>query len=331
MSKGLINDPKREATSSIRGYVYQAYQSVFAWMHLGEREVLYLEGAEDFDVQEADKVTATQVKDTAASGTLTLRSPDVVEAINNFWGHKQRNLDKTITLRFLTTALPGQEKGVYFGNVGKGLEYWASVARDEQIAIAPLREFLLDLPLDDLLKDFLRESDDITIRHQLIRDIHWDTGSKPIDALVASINDQLVLHGARMGVDSYRSERVLDTLLRRVAELLTSKGERRLSYDDFCRVFDEATMEWMPRGEAAALRGGFTSQLFLLPQAETSRVLNDLMKAPPVLGEPLPLVRGAASTGTLSIGSGRHPAMLWSHCSPWEYRSWQDVAGAPVN
>jgi tetratricopeptide (TPR) repeat protein len=293
MSESLINDPKREATSSIRGYVYQAYQSIFAWMRLAEHEVLYLERAEDFDVHEADKVTATQVKDTAASGTLTLRSADVVEAINNFWGHKQRNPDKTVTLRFLTTALPGQEKGVYFGSVGKGLEYWGSIARGEQIPLTPLREFLLDLALHKPLIDFLRESDDITIRHQFIRCIHWDTGSKPIEALVASIRDQLVIHGDRRGVDSYHSEKVLDTLLRRVAELLTSKGERRLSYADFCRAFDEAIMELMPRGEAAVLRG-FTSRLYPLSQVTTSPVLNDLMKAPPVLGEPLPLVRGAA-------------------------------------
>lgn len=296
MNQGLKKDPKREATSSIRGYVYQAYQSVFAWMHLAEHEVLYLEGAEDFDVHEADNVTATQVKDTAASGTLTLRSADVVEAINNFWGHKQRNPDKTITLRFLTTAPPGQEKGVYFGNVGKGLDYWASVARDEEIAITPLKEFLLDLTLDRNLKKFLRGSDDVTIRRELIRGIHWDTGSKPKDALVASIKDQLVVHGARMGVDSYHSEKVLDTLLRRVAEVLTSKRDRHLIYADFCRVFDEATMELMPRGEAAILRS-FTSQPFPLSQATTSRILNDLMKAPPVLGEPLPLVRGERLNG----------------------------------
>lgn len=301
MSKGLKNDPKREATASIRGYVYQAYQTVFAWMGLAEQEVLYLERAEDFDVHESQKVTVTQVKDTAASGSVTLRSPDVVEAINNFWGHKERNPDKTITLRFLTTALPGQEKGVYFGNVGKGLEYWASVARDEQIAITPLREFLLELPLDDLLKEFVRESDDITIRHQLIRCIHWDTGSKPIEALVASIKDQLVVHGDRKGVDFYHSEKVLDTLLRRVAELLTSKGERRLRYADFCRTFDEASMELMPRGEAAALRG-LTSQLYTLSQVAKNPVLNDLMIAPPVLGEPLPLVRGAAQRERLVSG-----------------------------
>jgi len=224
MSEILINDPKREATASIRGYVYQVYQSIFAWMHLDERQALYLERAEDFDVHEAQKETVTQVKDTVASGSVTLRSQDVLEAINNFWRHKRLNPDKTITLRFLTTALPGQEKGVYFGDVGKGLEYWASVARDEQIAITPLKEFILDLTLDESLKEFLRGSDDAMIRRELIRGIHWDLSSKSKDALIAAINDDLVVHGARKGVDSYHSEKVLDTLLRRVAELLTSKG-----------------------------------------------------------------------------------------------------------
>jgi hypothetical protein len=73
MVEGLVGDKRRQATDSIRGYVYQAYQSVLAWMRLGSDEVLFLEGAEDFDVHSADGVTATQVKDTAGSGALTLR------------------------------------------------------------------------------------------------------------------------------------------------------------------------------------------------------------------------------------------------------------------
>ena len=111
MTEGLVGDKRRQATDSIRGYVYQAYQSVLAWMRLGKDEVLFLEGAEDFDVHSADGVTATQVKDTAGSGTLTLRSADAVAAINNVWRHQQNNPDKTVSLRFLTTALPGREKG----------------------------------------------------------------------------------------------------------------------------------------------------------------------------------------------------------------------------
>ena len=94
MIEGLIGDKRRQATDSIRGYVYQAYQSVLAWMRLGQDEVLFLEGVEDFDVHSDDSVTATQVKNTAGSGTLTLRSGDAVAAINNLWRHQQNNPGK---------------------------------------------------------------------------------------------------------------------------------------------------------------------------------------------------------------------------------------------
>ena len=48
----IITDPRRQASDSIRGYVYQIYQSVFAWITLKNLQALVLEGAEDFDVYE---------------------------------------------------------------------------------------------------------------------------------------------------------------------------------------------------------------------------------------------------------------------------------------
>src|SRR5262245_55795706 len=118
MIEGLVGDKRRQATDSIRGYVYQAYQSVLAWMRLGEQEILFLEGAEDFDVHSAEGVTATQVKDTVGSGTVTLRSGDAVDAINNLWRHRKNNPDTSVRLRFLTTASPGRERMAPFGGVG---------------------------------------------------------------------------------------------------------------------------------------------------------------------------------------------------------------------
>jgi hypothetical protein len=189
MIEGLVGDKRRQATDSIRGYVYQAYQSVLAWIRLGEEEVLFLEGAEDFDVHSADGVTATQVKDTAGSGTLTLRSGDAIAAINNFWRHQQNNPDKVVSLRFLTTALPGREKGSEFGGIPTGIEYWSAAKRDNVLSLEPLKSFLLSLELVPSLAAFLRRSDDQTIRKDLICRINWDTGSKPIDGLVA---DELI-------------------------------------------------------------------------------------------------------------------------------------------
>jgi hypothetical protein len=77
-------DPNRDATASIRGYVYQIYQSVLAWLELKENELLVLEGAEDFDVHDKLSVVTTQVK--AVVGKITLRTPSVVETLNNFLG-----------------------------------------------------------------------------------------------------------------------------------------------------------------------------------------------------------------------------------------------------
>ena len=59
---GLNADPKRQAHNSLRGYLYQIWHSVNAWLDLNEDEILYLEGAEDFDTVSDDTATAVQVK-----------------------------------------------------------------------------------------------------------------------------------------------------------------------------------------------------------------------------------------------------------------------------
>jgi tetratricopeptide (TPR) repeat protein len=317
MIKGLVGDKRRQATDSIRGYVYQAYQSVLAWMRLGKDEVLFLEGAEDFDVHSADGVTAIQVKDTAGSGTLTLRSGDAIAAINNFWRHQQNNPYKVVSVRFLTTALPGREKGGEFGGIPTGIEYWSAAKRDASLSLEPLRSLLLSLTLEPSLADFLRRSDDQAIRKDLVCSIDWDTGSKPIDGLVAAIKDDLVCFGASKGIDSYQSEKVLDTLLRRVADLLSSDGERRLDYADFVREFEQATMELVSREEAVTLRAG-TGQIAQLVKIATNPILADLSMTPRVLGAPMRLVEGAASrTDLLNYLAGilRRHGVLFLHGS----------------
>ena len=163
-------DPKRDATDSIRGYVYQAYQSVLAWMQLKENEILVLEGAEDFDVRCDTSITTTQVKD--VSRNLTLRSQDVVDTINNFWTHCDCNPDYKIILRFLTTAEAGQEQGSPFGSSQKGLEYWngSDIAGTD---IELLRTFLLTLALKPNLSSFVQEATVDELREKLFRRIKW--------------------------------------------------------------------------------------------------------------------------------------------------------------
>ncbi|MDE0040761.1 MAG: hypothetical protein OXT74_01890, partial [Candidatus Poribacteria bacterium] len=67
--------PERQAHNQLRGYLYQIWHSVNAWLYLSEGEVLYLEGAEDFDKVSDNEAIVTQVKATQAS--ITLRSRNV--------------------------------------------------------------------------------------------------------------------------------------------------------------------------------------------------------------------------------------------------------------
>jgi hypothetical protein len=295
----LIHDQRREAVPAIRGYVYQAYQSILAWIRLKESEVLYLEAAEDFDVHEGNLVETTQVKNTATNASVTLRSPDVVDAINNFWTHRELNPGKDVRLRFLTTANPGQESGFLFGSVSKGIEYWEWAAKDDRTPVNPIKNFLLSLDLNSNLRQFLSESDDHEIRDRLIRTIHWDTGNKPKDALIADILDRLVAYGEKQGVDSHHSEQALDLLLRKIAELLTSDGGRHVTRADFRRNFEEATMELIPRGELAALRRRAVGIVPELPSALLRGDGEKTFTTVQVLGGPLPIVREAVKRETL--------------------------------
>ncbi len=124
----LHGDPKRQASNALRGYLYQIWNSVHAWLELADEEVLFLEGAEDFDIVDQEKAIAVQVKDTARN--ITLRSPAVIDAINHYWQLQDTHKDKRICFRFLTRSGIGIEKGKPFGPGITGLNLWRCCSRD---------------------------------------------------------------------------------------------------------------------------------------------------------------------------------------------------------
>lgn len=280
--------PNRDATSSIRGYVYQIYQSVLAWMLLGEDDVLILEGAEDFDVHAQSSVVTTQVKCEAKNATL--RTGAVVDAIQNFWRHQQSNDGFHVTFRFLSTADTGCEQGAPFGTGIPGLEYWESAARG-RVDCEPLRQFLLTLSLDRSLQDFIRSSSAEEFRERLLARIQWDLGARDMDALEAAIENRLKVHGFKRGIGTLHSVRVLPHLLKQVADLLSADGLKRLCLGDFLSSFDEATTEVIPRAELEALQnaGGMQRLIRMQDSSEVAR----LATMPSTFGSPIPRVTGA--------------------------------------
>src|SRR5882724_1215084 len=91
-----VGNTRRQADAPIRAYGYQIWQSVFRWINLNSNEVLFLEGAEDFDVIRGSEAETVQVANAEQSGNLTLNSQKIIEAIDNFWGHQKRNSPRSV-------------------------------------------------------------------------------------------------------------------------------------------------------------------------------------------------------------------------------------------
>jgi hypothetical protein len=65
-SDELVADPSRLALSLFKGIDYQIWQTVLAWIDLGETDGLVVEGAEDFGTISQSLATAHQVKNLAS-------------------------------------------------------------------------------------------------------------------------------------------------------------------------------------------------------------------------------------------------------------------------
>ena len=191
MPAAPTGDTRREAVASLRGYAYQIYSSALAWLSLGDQEALYLEVAEDYATLAQGALQATQVKDDAASGRLTIRSTGVQTAIDGFVALVHRNPHLKVTLRYLTTTEIGRERANE-DRVGDqpALALWRSVAAGADAS--DLRRILLKLPLADATRAFIQQRDDEHLRRDLLRRIHWECGQKPIDALGVDLEAGLV-------------------------------------------------------------------------------------------------------------------------------------------
>lgn len=268
----LKSDPKRQAVPTLRGFSYQIWHSLYRWLTLNEDEALLLEGAEDIDVLGPGRAETVQVKDTKASGTVTLRSQDVLSAIAHFWEHQRHNPGLLITFRFLTTAERGLEQSSPFGDQ-RGLDYWDS-CKHLSSDLAPLKSFLLSQSsLPQELRDFITSAADNELRERLVKRIEWDTASKPQSSIEDSVNRRVENYGNRVyGLPPSESVKIVPRLLQHVWEVVTRPDNRSLDYSDFMRVFDEATTERISRYELEHLR----RRAMLAPQAGGVTVPSDV-------------------------------------------------------
>jgi hypothetical protein len=246
----VTGDPQRQATDTIRGFVHQFWHTVHAWLDLASDDVLFVEGAEDFDVVSESEAVVNQVKATTAN--LTLRSPDVTQAIKNFWEVLEGNEGRELQYRFVSTSAAGTEKGSPFGANKPGLELWNNCTGKTE-EIETLRSFLLNEEVfDGALKTFVESAPADELFQRLIVRIRWDLAGPDSSAVEAAVERKLVNHGETVAISPLHAKRVASRLLRHVATVASAKGARRLHRADFLKLFEAETRVSVPLAQQEA-------------------------------------------------------------------------------
>ena len=232
-------DSKRQATHSIEGYRYQILHSVNAWLALADNDILYLEVAEDFDIESDGTFTATQVKHT--QDNITLRSQQVIDAINNYWELRTNNSDRRVKFRLLTKSKIVKEQGNPLETDKPGLEVWSRCSGDEA-AIQKTSEFLqTNEKISEAVNDFLKTSSPQEIYKKLIEPITWDTDCKPSSFVEQSIREKLVYHGDRHGISPSKAKDIVEPLITETWKVAGQPENRELTRLRFLEIFEEKT------------------------------------------------------------------------------------------
>ena len=240
----IKGDERRQASASIAGYVYQLWHSVYAWLRLDELEILYLEGAEDFDVVGSESADSSQVKHSL--DPITLNTRDVVSAIENYLEIREKNPGLKVNYRYITRAPVGVEKGNPFGSGRGGIDVWKSAKRHSDDAAELIAFLRKSDKLPSSARAWLATASDEEILVGLVLPITWETKQPGSDYIEKSVKDLLVNHGAGQGVSPTLAEKVSSKLFNESAAIASQKNTRRLTRADFLRIFEQETSVTIP-------------------------------------------------------------------------------------
>lgn len=235
----------RQAVQSLGGYIHQMYESLAAWIALEQGELLLLEITEDFATLKEHILHRTQVKALKQTSALTLNSEAAVSLINSHWSMQKANPNTVVISTLLTTAKIGKEKKLKFPDKKSGLEYWRAAVKT-QLDLRPIRTALNTIAVDSEVKKFAQESDDLSLRANLIDRIHWQFESQNLEALQDSIKDSLIYLGEVRGISSASAEQAMNSMLGELTKRVIFTTQRTLTRADLLRAFDQATRLSVP-------------------------------------------------------------------------------------
>ena len=280
-------DQAREAIDSLRGYVYQIYQSAIAWTDIKEDEFLYLEVAEDFAVVAAEALKAVQVKETASR--VTINSDSIISSIESFIKLQRDNPSLNVSFRHLTTSTIGKEQKPEhrIGDLSV-LSLWRNLAKAGDLS--DLCRILQNSKLSEASKIYIAALSDNELRENFLKKIHFDCGAPSSRFLAEQINSRIsTLVRERGGVHSQSKSctaNILFYLLRKSTN--KNRDERFVNRAELEELLEAAT-------QIVLNKALFDSQSRLVEQAlSTSLSAGSSLSSPqrvklsPVSEVPLP-------------------------------------------
>lgn len=252
-------DVCRQASASLRGYVYQLHASAAAWVGLGADDQLYLEVAEDDTelLREPgavdDVLRATQVKDTRESGSVTLNSPDVLQAIESLYRLRASNPGRRARLVFLTTSGVGRERRDALPSGVAGLTAWNAAAGGG--SVDEIRAALLQRTLSDGLRTLVTHSSPEQLRAELFAPLTFACGAQDWRSLDGSNRRALVALREEVQATADMAHRAYDAVFREVIACVLGPAPRSLDRAQLRACLERATSIAVPSSVAGRLLG----------------------------------------------------------------------------
>lgn len=242
----LPGDPRRQAIHSTSGTVYQAWWSIDAWLRLNNAdEVIYLEGAEDFDIVKTGNATAVQVKKN--TGSISLGTAKAREALENFWTLSGQDRSRQIDFHYLTTSSIAMEKDARFDGM-KGIEAWRAAQTNPELT-KKLAGYLADkLGESSPLRAFLTTETTAVIQERLIQRFHWIPGQPDLGVVKKSVNDRITVLLSDQRRSLAHVQNVRKYLESRFWEVVLepSSDRRCLTRGELLRQIDAAITVYLP-------------------------------------------------------------------------------------
>jgi hypothetical protein len=285
MASNFVPIPNRDASATIRGFCYQIELTIRRWLELAPDDVLELECGEDIDIvqrafaqigisNDPPERLLEQVK--LRSSSVSLRSPEILQALFNFYCHIKNNPTVPLRFRYLSNSQAALERDRAKGQTEPGLHIWNAIAKDEtgntKAQLGRIRLLLENAPIPAQIKksdwDGFRAfwGDDSQL-WDFIRRVEWSLANPDLPSISEEIEKLLVSTGQVAALDAQKAhERLFLVVLRKIS----SSGIKHLLRNDLLdqiRTLDATSVN-------STLLGIIRAQL--VPDNQLTELSNDL-------------------------------------------------------